>query len=751
MDKIKNFKKYRRINYIFGVFIFLVIIFLTIGYSTFQASFDISNTTAVVRAQKDVRITGLEFSSFASNATANNSEFSATHITSNIDLPNSDSSVTYNVQVTNIGNVEMGIIDVTGLPSGLEYDIVGYTMGTALCDNNDNTQCKLGSVTTFQITIRYAENAYDGVDTVYNIDLAFDFEEIAYVARIGNTKYQTLSAAVGAVPTDGTLTTIVLLKNTSEHIDVAAGKNIALDFNNFVISNFETFPVITIQGGTVRMSNGLITSDTTQGAINVESNGKFIMTGGSIITSGNRQALYVDTGSAEISGTAYLQSSAVAENNKIRGTVQTLATGTVTITGGTIVSKTVGGVALSNAGTSIVGVKDGNVSTVSPEFISEGYGAYITSGTFNYYDGVFKGTTSAINDDSLISDTETGYTAVYSSESINGVPYDKAILGHGITVTFDPDQGTMDSTTRTVMEDTAIGPLPIPTRTNYYFDGWFTIDNRQIGPNEIISAPVTFYAHWTFKDDANIAAIGNTQYKSLAAAVSAVTTNAETTITLLRNTNENIKIGKNKNIIFDFQSYTLSNSNTNAVIETEGNVTMVGGNIETNSDKTSAVNVKSTGSFTITGGSIVATGKRQAIYNEGGTVTISGNPYLSSRAEYAANNKRGTVQNLSYNNIVGTMVITGGTIESFATNGVGVSNSANLTIGVDDGNVSTSVPLIKGIGTGVVNTGTFNFYDGILKGQSNAISGNVVTNQNNSIVTSSEVIDGVTYQVKYLQ
>ena len=745
--KITGFMK---VNVI-AIMIAAIVLMLGIGYSTFSAGLDVRDINAVVRSTADIRITGLSSSDYVSGANVNSEEFSTKTVFGNVDLPNSDSTVTFDVVITNIGNVEMGINDIIGLPNNLTYSISNYTLGTTLCDDNNSTKCKLGSVSTVHVTIGYADNAYDSNNTSFNLDMEFEFSEIINVARIGNQYYTSLASAVAAVPMNGTLTTIVLIKNTSEHIDVAAGKNIALDFNNFVISNFENFPVITIQGGTVRMSNGLITSDATQGAINVESNGMFIMTGGSIITSGNRQALYVDTGSAEISGTAYLESSAVLETGKIRGTVQTLATGTVTITGGTIVSKTVGGVALSNAGTSIVGIKDGNVSTVSPEFISEGYGAYITSGTFNYYDGVFKGATSAINDDSLISDTETGYTAVYSSESIQGVPYDKAILGHGITVTFDPNQGTMDSTTRTVMEDTAIGPLPIPTRTNYYFDGWFTIDNRQIGPNEIISAPVTFYAHWTFKNDANIAAIGNTQYKSLAAAVSAVTTNAETTITLLRNTNENIKIGKNKNIIFDFQSYTLSNSNTNAVIETESNVTMVGGNIETNSDKTSAINVKSTGSFTITGGSIVATGKRQAIYNEGGTVTISGNPYLSSRAEYASNNKRGTVQNLSYNNKLGTMVITGGTIESFATNGVGVSNSANLTIGVDDGNVSTSVPLIKGIGTGVINTGTFNFYDGILKGQSNAISGNVVTNQNNSIVTSSEVIDGVTYQVKYLQ
>ena len=53
---------------------------------------------------------------------------------------------------------------------------------------------------------------------------------------------------------------------------------------------------------------------------------------------------------------------------------------------------------------------------------------------------------------------------------------------------------------------------------------------------------------------------------------------------------------------------------------------------------------------------------------------------------------------------------------------------------------------------GIKNNYTFNFYDGIIKGKTDAITG-TITNQeiDTQIINGTEVIDGVTYKTIHLQ
>ena len=109
---------------------------------------------------------------------------------------------------------------------------------------------------------------------------------------------------------------------------------------------------------------------------------------------------------------------------------------------------------------------------------------------------------------------------------------------------------------------------------------------------------------------------------------------------------------------------------------------------------------------------------------------------------------RGTVQNLAN----GTIVITGGTIEG--TNGFAVSNYGTLTLGVkSDGNINISSPEIIGKKTyGLNNAGTFNYYDGIIKGITNAITGTISDQEpNTQLHTGTEQIDGQTCKTVYLE
>ena len=107
--------------------------------------------------------------------------------------------------------------------------------------------------------------------------------------------------------------------------------------------------------------------------------------------------------------------------------------------------------------------------------------------------------------------------------------------------------------------------------------------------------------------------------------------------------------------------------------------------------------------------------------------------------------ERATVQCLSG----GTLIITGGTIEGLKQQAV--SNEGTLTIGTKDGSINTSTPVLIGNIHGVKTTGTFNFYDGIIKGKTAAIDGTITDQETNSrLINGTETIDGDTYIVNYL-
>lgn len=789
--KIKKKKHY--ISLIFPSF-FAVVIILAIGYSTLSTDLSV-NVAARILTYADVRVTDAKVLNTTNSGSATATEYSVDTITTQIGLPNASSTVTYRIEVTNLGNVEMGIQAITGLPSNLEYTLNGYTLEATLCDSNNNSKCTLGSVTVFELTVGYTENGYDSEETEYDLNIEFDFREMVYTARIGNKYYETIQDAIDDSPTDHTETTIVLLKNTYQRIKVWAGNNIVLDMSNLVLHNKEIEsgtsgdPVVEIFGkknkdgqtvndtATFKMINGTIFSEANQGAVNCEEGSLFIMTGGSIIATGNRQALYIKDGaSAQISGNAYLRSRAELDlpKNNYRGTVHVVK-GTLTITGGTIESDGGSGIALTNESVTTIGTKDGSVSTTVPTFIGTSVGANIKVGsTFKYYDGIFKGGEIAIRNENDIDDKETGYNVVHSAATVSGNIYDTAYLSQAstYTVTLNPGNGTVSDTTRKVIIGSTVGPLPTPTYTGNTFDGWFTQNDVLVTASTPVNDNVTYYAHWTPIVIQYAAQIGNTQYTTLAAAVAAVPANAQstTTIELLEDRSEKITIPNNKNITFDFGSYTLSNPD-NAVIVTNngtlslisgtintaastaavtnnGTFTMTGGYIRSSASNTAAVNNSAGATFEISSGSIIATGQRQAIYDSGGTVRISGDAYLSSKAKVENNKPRGTVQNeVATSNIY----ITGGTIISTATNGIGVTNVGTLTVGVDDGNVSTSTPIIRGIGKGIHNTNTLYIYDGILQSKNTPLSGSYTAiDANSTPATGTELIGGETYNTWYL-
>lgn len=580
---------------------------------------------------------------------------------------------------------------------------------------------------------------------VTGFEILDDIEQLTgKTAEVNGVKYDTLKEAIAAVPKNNEETTVKLLKNTSECITIDAGQNIVFNLQRYTLSNDSNNPVIT-NDGSIKITNGTImTADNvTHAAINNNSGASIIMTGGIIKANGatKGQAIYNKGGTVEISGTAYL--SAVTRD---RATVQNLDGGILTITGGTIVSENMN--AVNNTATLTIGTKDGSINKTNPTIQAAIVGVS-SSTNYKFYDGVIKAKNSPIEDETKIVEIEVGYDFAQSEETIGGETYKISYLAETNTVTFDANDGTVSQSTKKVESGTALGMTPVPTRTGYTFEGWFTLPEggEKVTKDTIITSDVTYFAHWS---SVMIAEINGTQYRSLQAAVNDVPQdNTETTITLLKDTIEAITVKQNQNIKFDIQDYTISNKGNAAVIENNGTIEIVSGNITSNAD-TAAINNNRTGKLKVSGGSIVATGTRQAIYNNaGGRVEITGNAYLCSSAIGVPNGTtldRATVHNLAN----GTVIITGGTI--IGKKQQAVSNAGTLTIGTKDGNINTSSPVLIGETVGVESTKNFYYYDGIIKARTTAISGTITEQeQNSTIVNSTEVIDGKNYVTVNLQ
>ena len=561
------------------------------------------------------------------------------------------------------------------------------------------------------------------------------------IAEIDGTFYNTLQAAVNAVPTDNTETTIKLLWNTSETVTTKAGQNIVFNLQNYTISNNGSSQVI-INNGKIAISNGKIISSAGFAAVDNKPAATMIMSGGSIVATGERQAIY-NEGILEISGDAYLSSSFTAID-KERGTVTNTSKGTCKITGGTIIATAKNGI--YNEGNMTIGTLDGDTDVDSLIIQGAEYGIKSTT-NFNMYDGIIKGSKTAFSDVTKVTGKEDGYVIVRGIETINGVKYKTGRLGYGQEVIFDANGGSVDESIVYIEADHSIGVFPTATNDGgYILDGWYTAreGGDKISEDTIIVEDTTFYAHWK---EMMIAEVNGNEYVTLQAAINAVpNNNTKTTVTILNDTTENVTINAGKNIVFDFGNHTINNKTSYSVITNNGTVEITNGNILTKSTTASAINNNKNATILISGGNIIATGQRQAFYNDGGTAEITGSAYLCSSIT-STDKERGTVHNLAGS----TLKITGGTIVS--TTNKALYNLGTLTIGTKDGNINTTSPVFQGATNGIKSTTNFNFYDGIAKGKTKAIENEnkISDKEDNSVITHvSETIDSDTYDTAYL-
>ena len=217
-------------NNLYKIIAFLVIVIvctLTLGYSAFGSEMSISNIVADVRIASDVRVTGVSMSS-SSNGTVNSIEYDVDSIFGNINLNDFNATVTLMVSITNFGNEEMGIWDITGLTDNLYKSINSYELKTKLCDSSGN--CSLGSITNFYITIGY--DSYDAITKNHDIKLDFEFRKMHQVTYTGITNNGYPTSVI-----DGGNLTFTATRNIPPKIIVFDSNNNRMDYDLYSYLN----------------------------------------------------------------------------------------------------------------------------------------------------------------------------------------------------------------------------------------------------------------------------------------------------------------------------------------------------------------------------------------------------------------------------------------------------------------------------------------------------------------------------------
>jgi uncharacterized repeat protein (TIGR02543 family) len=111
--------------------------------------------------------------------------------------------------------------------------------------------------------------------------------------------------------------------------------------------------------------------------------------------------------------------------------------------------------------------------------------------------GLTSGETTALNN--LLKNPQATATEIAAKiVALGGSVDDPSQTISSVKVTFHPNSGSVVEATRYVAALSPIGALPVPTRTGYAFDGWYTAQTggEKITAATIVTSAVTHYAQW---------------------------------------------------------------------------------------------------------------------------------------------------------------------------------------------------------------------------------------------------------------
>lgn len=179
----KRYKKKRIYMKVLPVLICILVLGLSIGFSAYEKQMLVTDIMADIRLRKDIRVTSVGVDTVSTDTVSKSLDYNNSNISDEVHLPYENSTITYEVEITNIENAEMGIYNLTLSNSNLDYTINNYTKRTKLCDDTISSKCNLDSKSTLSITIFYKENMYDleELDQTFILDFNFrGFYSVTY-------------------------------------------------------------------------------------------------------------------------------------------------------------------------------------------------------------------------------------------------------------------------------------------------------------------------------------------------------------------------------------------------------------------------------------------------------------------------------------------------------------------------------------------------------------------------------------------
>ncbi len=263
INNINN--KSKRRNMVLCFLLSFVVICLSVGFSSFQNNLSIDGVIANVRIDKDVRIMGVSVGS-VSDAVSSYENYNISNFEGSAILNFSDSYVIYDVNVYNLGNVDVAISTLNIDNENLKVEFVDYNLGDKICNDD---KCNLGVNKVIKVKVSYADGKYDSSNLNQEFVVNFTFGVVfsaTYVGFDDTTGFNTTAIEGTKFVSSFTYDSTKNLSVTMNGKSIVSGSGYTYTDGTFTIDNVTGDIVITLSDMTVMKSKivAIATNDGTE-------------------------------------------------------------------------------------------------------------------------------------------------------------------------------------------------------------------------------------------------------------------------------------------------------------------------------------------------------------------------------------------------------------------------------------------------------------------------------------------------------
>ena len=175
-----------KIRNVLSTIILILVLTLTVGFSAFVSEMSISNLVANVRVEKNVRITDVKLLSEQCNSTSVSSlDYDVDSVLMSALFTDDTSYAVIEVTITNVGNVDVGLADISLSETYYEYEILSGELGQAISS--------LGGTSTYIIKVGTTTQP---LTTDMDVKVDFDLKEKYYITYTNMTNNNYPSSVI---------------------------------------------------------------------------------------------------------------------------------------------------------------------------------------------------------------------------------------------------------------------------------------------------------------------------------------------------------------------------------------------------------------------------------------------------------------------------------------------------------------------------------------------------------------------------